>query len=131
MKRPLLPVALCYAGGVVLGEWVHPPLAGLFVLAVLLLCTRYYLLIALLGYGVSLYWFRLLGAAPEHLAACAWDSNAILAALLVGGLYATPSLLTALLAVLAALSAAWFSLTLGRILATAQLLPFSAPFAYG
>jgi competence protein ComEC len=30
VKRPLLPVALCYAGGVVLGEWAHPPLAGLF-----------------------------------------------------------------------------------------------------
>ena len=30
MKRPLLPVALCYAGGVLLGEWAHPPLAGLF-----------------------------------------------------------------------------------------------------
>ena len=30
MKRPLLPVALCYAGGLVLGEWAHPPLAGLF-----------------------------------------------------------------------------------------------------
>ena len=26
-------MALCYAGGVVLGEWAHPPLAGLFVAA--------------------------------------------------------------------------------------------------
>ena len=34
VKRPLLPVALCYAGGVVLGQWAHPPLAGLFVAAI-------------------------------------------------------------------------------------------------
>jgi competence protein ComEC len=30
VKRPLLPVALCYASGVVLGEWAHPPPAWLF-----------------------------------------------------------------------------------------------------
>ncbi|HXR06301.1 MAG TPA: ComEC/Rec2 family competence protein [Candidatus Acidoferrum sp.] len=30
MKRPLLPVALCFAGGIVLGQWAHPPLAALF-----------------------------------------------------------------------------------------------------
>jgi len=30
MKRPLLPVALSYAGGVLLGHWLTPPLAVLF-----------------------------------------------------------------------------------------------------
>jgi competence protein ComEC len=30
VKRPLLPVALCFAGGVLLGQWAHPPLAALF-----------------------------------------------------------------------------------------------------
>jgi hypothetical protein len=30
MKRPLLPVALCYAGGLLLAEAVQPPLLWLF-----------------------------------------------------------------------------------------------------
>ncbi|MGA3182253.1 MAG: ComEC/Rec2 family competence protein [Verrucomicrobiota bacterium] len=33
MKRPLLPVALFFAGGVVLGEWLRVPLAVLFALS--------------------------------------------------------------------------------------------------
>jgi len=33
VKRPLLPVALCFAGGVVLGQWARPPLAALFAAA--------------------------------------------------------------------------------------------------
>lgn len=104
------------------------PFVGLFLLAVLLAFSRYYLVISLLGYTAALLWFNLLGAAPEHLATTAWDSNAILAALLVGGLFATPSLLTAVLATLAAVIAAWLSLALGRILDVAHLVPFSAPF---
>jgi competence protein ComEC len=31
MKRPLLPVALWFGGGILLGEWVHLPLAVLFI----------------------------------------------------------------------------------------------------
>jgi urea transporter len=104
------------------------PLTGLFVLAVLLAFSRYYLLVALLGYSAALLWLRLMGAAPEHLASTAWDSNAILAALLVGGLFARPSFLTAALATLAAVIACWLSLALGRILDVAHLVPFSTPF---
>lgn len=104
------------------------PLIGAAVLAVLLIFSRYYLLMAMLGYGAALGWLRLLGAAPEHLASTAWDSNAILAALLVGGLFATPSWRTCALALLAAVFAAWLALALGRILQFAQLLPFSMPF---
>jgi murein DD-endopeptidase MepM/ murein hydrolase activator NlpD len=104
------------------------PFIGLFVLAVLLAFSRYYLLIALLGYGAALFWLKLMGAAPEHLASTAWDSNAILAALLVGGLFARPSFLTAGLAILAAVIACWLSLALGRILDVAHLVPFSLPF---
>lgn len=111
------------------GLYFHAsPLMGLAVLAVLLGFSRYYLLLALLGYGAALTWLRLLGAAPEHLASTAWDSNAILAALLVGGLFATPSWLTAALATLAAVFAAWLALALGRILQVTQLLPLSIPF---
>ena len=104
------------------------PFVGLFVLAVLLAFSRYYLPIAVAGYAAAWIWFDVLGAAPEHLASTAWESNAILAALLVGGLFATPSLLTAALAILAAVMAAWLALAFGRILAVAHLLPFSAPF---
>ena len=104
------------------------PFVGLLVLLVMLLASRYYLLLTLLGYAASAAWLNLLGAAPEHLASTAWDSNAILAALLVGGLFATPSLLTASLAVLAAVLAAWLALALGRILEVAHLVAFSAPF---
>jgi len=104
------------------------PFVGLLILALILVLSRYYFVIALLGYAAALLWLRLLGAAPEHLASTAWDSNAILAALLVGGLFARPSLLTAALATLAAVIAAWLALTLGRMLDASHLLPFSAPF---
>lgn len=108
--------------------FIAHPLMGVAVLSVLLVFSRYYLLLAVLGYGAALDWLRLLGAAPEHLASTAWDSNAILAALLVGGLFATPSWRSAALAILAAVFAAWLALALGRILQYAQLLPFSMPF---
>ena len=104
------------------------PFAGLFVLAVILVFSRYYLVVALLGYVAALSWLGLMGAAPEHLASTAWESNAILAALLVGGLFARPSLLTAALATLAAVIACWMALALGRILDVAHLVPFSVPF---
>jgi ComEC/Rec2-related protein len=55
MKRPLAPVALLYAGGIVLGEWLRPPLAVLFAIALVLGLAalgwklgRVYLLCALL-----------------------------------------------------------------------------------
>lgn len=102
--------------------------AGLFIVAILLAFSRYYLFIAVIGYLSALFWLNLLGAAPEHLADTAWDSNAILAALLVGGLFSTPSWRTAALAALAAVISAWLSLALGRILDVAHLLPFSIPF---
>lgn len=108
--------------------FISNPLIGLAVVAVLLVFSRYYLLVALLGYVAAWSWLRLLGAAPEHLASTAWDSSAILAALLVGGLFSTPSFLTAALATLAAVFAAWLALALGRILQVAQLAPFSLPF---
>lgn len=104
------------------------PFVGLFLVAVLLAFSRYYLLVALIGYLTALFWLKLVGAAPEHLASTAWDSNAILAALLVGGLFATPSWRTAALAALAAVISAWLSLALGRILDVAHLVPFSMPF---
>jgi murein DD-endopeptidase MepM/ murein hydrolase activator NlpD/urea transporter len=108
--------------------FMSDPIIGALVLLVLLAFSRYYLGIALLGYGVAWAWLDFLGAAPEHLASTAWDSNAILAALLVGGLFSTPSWLTAALALLAAVFAAWLSLALGRIAHFAQLVPFSVPF---
>ncbi|TXT37520.1 MAG: Peptidase M23 [Comamonadaceae bacterium] len=104
------------------------PWVGAVVLGVIALASRYYLLLAVLGYAAARAWLQLLGAAPEHLASTAWDSNAILAALLVGGLFATPSLMTAALAVLAAVLAAWLALALGRILDVVHLVAFSAPF---
>lgn len=104
------------------------PLAGLCVLIVMLLLSRYYVLIALLGYGASWLWLRTMGAAPEHLTGSAWDSNAVLASILVGGLFARPSWVTATLATLAGITAAWLSLALARILNAAHLVPFSAPF---
>lgn len=108
--------------------FIPNPLVGLFVLALLLLFSRYYIVVAILGYTSAMAWLKLLGAVPEHLASTGWGSNAILAALLVGGLFARPSLLTAALATLAAVIAAWLSLALGRILDVAHLVPFSAPF---
>jgi urea transporter len=104
------------------------PFIGLFLLGVIMFFSRYYVIIALCGYMAAWFWMQLMGAAPEHLATTAWDSNAILAALLVGGLFAAPSWVTAALAVLAAVSAAWLSLALGRILDVMHLVPFSAPF---
>ena len=85
------------------------PFIGLLILLILLILSRYYFVIALLGYSAALLWMKLLGVAPEHLANSAWDSNAILAALLVGGLFARPSWLTAALAILSALFAAWLA----------------------
>lgn len=104
------------------------PLVGLLVLAVLLAFSRYYLVLALVGYSAALLLFNLLGAAPEHLAGTAWDSNAILAAILVGGLFATPSWATLALATLAAVMAAWLALALGRILDVVHLVAFPLPF---
>jgi hypothetical protein len=37
MKRPLVPVALCYAAGLLLAEFFQPPLAVLFLLSFALL----------------------------------------------------------------------------------------------
>lgn len=108
--------------------FIPNPFVGLFVVAVMLAFSRYYFVVATIGYLAALFWLTLLGAAPEHMATTAWDSNAILAALLVGGLFATPSWRTAGLAALAAVIAAWLSLALGRILDVAHLVPFSLPF---
>jgi len=108
--------------------FIPNPFIGLFVLGVLLVFSRYYVLLAVTGYLAAQFWLDLLGAAPEHLASTAWDSNAILAALLVGGLFATPSLMTLALATLAAVVAGWLALALGRILDVAHLIPFSIPF---
>src|SRR5580658_49980 len=36
MKRPLCPVALLFIGGILLGQWFHPPLAALFALSFLI-----------------------------------------------------------------------------------------------
>lgn len=104
------------------------PWVGLAIVLVLLAASRYYLMLAVLGYCAASSWFALLGAAPEHLASTGWASNAILAALLVGGLFASPSLVTAAHAVLAAILAAWLSLALGRLLSPLQAVPFSIPF---
>jgi len=104
------------------------PYVGLVIVAVMLVFSRYYLFVALLGYLTAMYWLSLMGAAPEHLATSAWDSNAILAALLVGGLFATPTWKTAALAALAAVIASWLSLALARILDVAHLVAFSTPF---
>ncbi len=104
---------------------------GLFILCIILVFSRYYLVVALIGYFAARFWLDLLGAVPEHLASSAWDSNAMLAAILVGGLFATPSFLTAALAALAAVIAAWLSVALGRILDVTHLVPFSAPFVLG
>lgn len=108
--------------------FIPNPFVGLFVLGVLVVFSRYYVLLAVTGYLAAQFWLNLLGAAPEHLATTAWDSNAILAALFVGGLFATPSLTTLALALLAAVVAGWLALGLGRILDVAHLLPFSIPF---
>jgi len=110
--------------------FIPNPFVGVFILAVILTFSRYYVLLAVLGYSVALLFLKQLGAAPEHMASSAWDSNAILAALLVGGLFATPSFLTAGLAMLAAVMAAWLALALGRIIDVAHLLPFSSPFVF-
>lgn len=108
--------------------FIPNPFVGLFILAVILAFSRYYVVLAILGYGAAWIFLRQLGAAPEHLATCAWDSNAILAALLVGGLFATPSLFTAALGVLASVMAAWLAVAFGRIFDVAHLVPFSSPF---
>lgn len=108
--------------------FITNPLVGALVLCVLLAFSRYYLVLALLGYGTAILCMHLLGAVPEHLAPTGWRSNAILAAILVGGLLATPSWATAGWAMLAAAFAAWLSLSLGRILQFAQLSAFSLPF---
>lgn len=104
------------------------PFFGIAVLTVVFIASRYFVLIALLGYSAALFWLKAMGAAPEHLASTAWDSNAILAALLVGGLFARPAVITALMAMLAAVMACWLSLGFGRILTVAHLVPFSMPF---
>ena len=103
------------------------PLYGVLVFVVMALLSRYYLLLAIAGYAAAALWLSLLGAGPE-LAATAWGSNAILAALLVGGLFATPSRRSAVLAVLAALFSAWLCVGLGAVLDVLHLPPFSAPF---
>jgi murein DD-endopeptidase MepM/ murein hydrolase activator NlpD len=108
--------------------FIPNPFVGLFILAVIISFSRYYILLAVTGYSAALLFLKQLGAAPEHMASSAWDSNAILSALLVGGLFATPSLTTAALAVLAAVMAAWLALALGRIIEVAHLVPFSSPF---
>lgn len=108
--------------------FMSDPFAGLFMLVVLFVFSRYYVLLALLGYIGAWLLFCVIGATPEALAQSAWDSNAILAALLVGGLMARPSGLTALLAIFAAVLAAWLALALGRVLTFVQLVPFSIPF---
>ncbi|NOQ35168.1 MAG: peptidoglycan DD-metalloendopeptidase family protein [Methylococcaceae bacterium] len=104
------------------------PFIGLLIACIIFICSRYYLLLALLGYITALSWLKFMGAAPEYLANTAWDSNAILASLLVGGLFASPSLLTACLGVLAAIMACWMSLALGRMVEVVPLVPFSSPF---
>ena len=106
----------------------HPLVGGLILLVLVLFSRGYYLLLALLGYGAAALCLSILGAVPEHLADTAWGSNAILAALLVGGLFATPSLATAALAMLAAVFAAWLALALGRVLSFAHLMAYSMPF---
>lgn len=108
--------------------FIPDPFVGLFVVLVLFAFSRYYLFIAVLGYVTAWGWLVFMGAAPEHLSSNAWDSNAILAALLVGALFSRPGFMTIVLALLAAVMACWMSLALGRILDNVQLVPFSLPF---
>lgn len=129
------------AAATLLGSWADPflsalgglyflpdPRVGAVVLAVLFVFSRYYLVLALAGYGAAAGVLTLMGAQPATLVSTAWDCNAVLAALLVGGLMATPSLVTAALGMAAAVVAAWLSLALARVLGTAQLAPMSLPF---
>jgi murein DD-endopeptidase MepM/ murein hydrolase activator NlpD len=102
-------------------------LSGAAVLAVILVFSRYYAILSVIGYGAALMCLSALGA-EQQMATTAWGSNAILAALLVGGLFAAPSWITAGLAALAAVFAAWLTLALGQIVSFAQLLPYSTPF---
>jgi urea transporter len=95
---------------------------GAAVLLVLLVFSRYFALLSLIGYCSALLCLSALGA--EHLiATAAWGSNAILAVLLVGGLFATPSWITAGLAALAAIFAAWLVLALRHIPASPSCFP--------
>jgi hypothetical protein len=57
-----------------------------------------------------------------------WDSSALLAALLIGGLFSTPSWISAAWAILGAVAASWMALSLGRALDVVHLFPFSVPF---
>ena len=108
--------------------FIANPLVGALLVCAMLFFSRYYLLLAVLGYLAARTWMQLLGAAPEHLATSGWDSNAILASILVGGLFAAPSFMTAALAILSAVFSAWLSLALGRIFSFADLSAFSLPF---
>ncbi len=111
------------------GLYFNPdPVVGALVLGVLLVFSRYYLLLAALGFGAAALCMQMLDVAPEHLQGTGWIGNAVLSALLVGGLFAVPSVSTAALATLAAVFAAWLSLCLARMLEFAHLLPYALPF---
>lgn len=115
--------------GALSGLYFEPnPYIGLYVFVVMLLFSRYYVLLAIIGYAAALFCLSMLTAAPEHLAVSTWVGCSILASILVGGLFAVPSVLTACLGAIAAIFAAWLALSLQRILETVHLFSYSIPF---
>lgn len=105
--------------------------AGLVVCAVIFAYSRYYLLLAIASYFAASALFSSFGVAPEHMIFSGWDSCAIIASLLVGGLLATPSFVTASLGILAAIYSSWIAIGFARVLADFHLAPFSLPFVIG
>ncbi|NOS72751.1 MAG: DUF4131 domain-containing protein [Verrucomicrobia bacterium] len=98
MKRPLLPVALCYVAGLLLGDFFKPSLAGLFVVAsVVFLCGLFisrlrpvllWLLLVLVGWTNMVA--RTAVLAPDDLRRLTGDEQEI--ATMRGVLEETPSL---------------------------------------
>ncbi len=114
----------------VFGNLVYLPesLVGLLVIGVIGACSRYYLLLAFVGYTATVLWLTLLGVAPLASIDKDWASNSILATWLVGGLFATPSWITFGLATLAAVLTGWLSIALAHILDSVHGLPLSGSF---
>ncbi len=113
--------AQALAGVLLLGDAASGWVLG----AVLLLASRYLALLALAGYGAAWAWWALLGVPPPP---GSWGSNAVLAAMLVGGVLATPGGRSLALALGAAVLGANLSVALALLLPGAAAGAYALPF---
>ncbi|MBT9582497.1 urea transporter [bacterium] len=116
---------LCALGGIFL---VPNPVSGALVALAVTAGSTYLLLLAALAYGVSFGMLWALGVPAQSFTQVLAGTQAILSAIMVGGLWLSPGRASLVLGVLAAAGSSLAYLALANLLAPLGLPPLALPF---